>query len=179
MADQKPGADKPTTATRSEAAAKPAAPAAATSARPAQSGTQSGAPAASPAASPAPQGAAQSNAQSASSGATSAGAQGQNRSVGLAVRLAPVDDNDLPVMSNYTAVNVATGIVYVDFGFLEPGLLTALPRLFQQGAQLPEAVNGKLGVRVGMGIDTLVNLQQQLGQVIANLQAGVEAARKQ
>ena len=38
----------------------------------------------------------------------------------LALRLAPVGDSDQPIVANYTALNVSPGMVFVDFGFLEP-----------------------------------------------------------
>jgi hypothetical protein len=59
--------------------------------------------------------------------------------------------------------------VYVDFGFLEPAMLAALPRVAKEGGKLPERLNGKLAVRVAMGYDTMANLHQQLGRVLAGL----------
>ncbi len=101
---------------------------------------------------------------------------GESKNIGLSVRLTPVDDSDLPVVANYTAVNVSPGMAFVDFGFIEPGMLAALPRMVQQGNKLPENINCKLAVRVAMGFEALSNLQQQLSQVLANLQKASEAA---
>jgi hypothetical protein len=96
----------------------------------------------------------------------------------LAVRLTPVEDSDLPVVANYTAINVSPGMAFIDFGFIEPGMLTALPRMVQQGAKLPENINCRLAVRVAMGLEALANLQQQLTQVLASAQAASAAAKK-
>jgi len=93
----------------------------------------------------------------------------------LGIRLQPVDNSDQPVVANYTSLNVAPGMVFMDFGFLEPGMLAALPRVARAGGKLPESVNGKLAVRVAMGYDGLANLHQQLGRVLAGLR---EAAAK-
>jgi hypothetical protein len=93
----------------------------------------------------------------------------------LGIRLAPVDNSDQPVVANYTNLNIAPGMVFIDFGFLEPGLLTAIPRVARSGGKLPESVNGKLAVRVAMGYDGLAMLQQQIGQ----LMAGLREARSQ
>jgi hypothetical protein len=82
---------------------------------------------------------------------------------------------DQPIVANYSAVNVAPGMVFLDFGFMEPGMLAALPRVAKQGGKLPEQVNGKLAVRVAMGYDVLANLHQQLGRVLA----GLAEARKE
>ena len=83
----------------------------------------------------------------------------------MAVRLAPVNNSDQPVLANYATVNVAPGMAFIDFGFLEPGLLAALPRVAKEGGKLPQSVNGKLAVRVAMGYDGLAGLHQQIGRV--------------
>jgi hypothetical protein len=81
------------------------------------------------------------------------------------VRLVPIDNADQPVLANYTALSAAPGMVFLDFGFLEPAMLAALPRLAKSGAKLPEAVHGKLAVRVAMGFDALQNLKQQIDRL--------------
>ena len=90
----------------------------------------------------------------------------------------PVDNSDQPVLMNYTSLNVAPGMVFIDFGFLEPAMLTALPRVAKQGGKLPESVNGKLAVRVAMGFDGLANLHQQLGRVLTGLRDAQSQAGK-
>lgn len=101
-------------------------------------------------------------------------AEGGN-SVGLGLRLVPVRDSDQPIVANYTAVSVAPGMAFVDFGFIEPAMLAALPRVARQGGKLPETINGKLAARVALGYDALANLHQQLGKLLAGL---AEAAAK-
>jgi hypothetical protein len=68
--------------------------------------------------------------------------------VGLNVRLARAGNADQPVLANFTRVNGAPGMVFVDFGFLEPAALEALSRLARSGGKIPETLNGKLAVRV-------------------------------
>lgn len=89
----------------------------------------------------------------------------------MGVRLAPVDNSDQPVLANYATVNVAPGMAFIDFGFLEPGLLAAIPRVAKQGGKLPQSLNGKLAVRVAMGYDALAGLHQQVGRVLVGLRA--------
>jgi hypothetical protein len=110
--------------------------------------------------------------------AAPAAAGQESKNIGLGVRLTPVDDSDLPVVANYTAINVSPGMAFIDFGFIEPGMLAALPRMVQQGNKLPDNINCKLAVRVAMGYEAMSNLQQQLTQVLANLQANAGAAAK-
>ena len=95
---------------------------------------------------------------------------------GLGLRLVPVDQSDQPVLSNLTSVTVAPGLVFIDFGFVEPGLLSALPRMARLGGKLPERINGKLAVRVALGFDSLAALHQQLGQVVKGLGDAARAA---
>ena len=97
----------------------------------------------------------------------------------LALRLAPVRDSDQPIVANYTALNVSPGMVFVDFGFIEPGMLAALPRMAREGGKMPESINGKLAARVALGYDALAQLHQQLGRVLAGLsEAASKAAQK-
>jgi len=93
----------------------------------------------------------------------------------LPLRLVPVRDSDQPIVANYTALNVAPGMVFVDFGFIEPGMLAALPRLAREGGKMPESLNGKLAARVALGYDAVAQLHQQLGRVLTSLS---EAASK-
>ena len=93
------------------------------------------------------------------------------KSVELSIRLAPVENSDQPVLSNFTRINGAPGMVFVDFGFLEPSALAGLSQLARTGGKIPETLAGKLAVRVALGYDTLVALHQQLGQVVEGLKA--------
>jgi hypothetical protein len=95
----------------------------------------------------------------------------------LNIRLAPVDNSDLALVSNYSAINVAPGMAFIDFGFLEPAMLAALQRVGQEGGTLPERLDGKLAVRVAMGYDAMHTLHQQLGRAFAGLTAGTGAKK--
>jgi hypothetical protein len=91
---------------------------------------------------------------------------------GIPVRLIPVDGSDAPVASNYAAVQPGYGMVYLDFGFLEPSTVLAVQQLARDDSkERPEMVNGRLSTRVVMGYDVLVHLYGQMGQVINALQA--------
>ena len=114
----------------------------------------------------------------AAAAAVATAAASETKSIGMSVRLAPSGDSDRPVFSNFTNVNVAPGTVFVDFGFLEPGVLSALPQMVKDGNKLPEAINGRLSVRVAMGLDAMANLHQQLSRVIASLNAAAAEAQK-
>jgi hypothetical protein len=85
------------------------------------------------------------------------------------IRLASMDGSDKPVMSNYVAFEATPGIVYIDFGFIEPALIVALQRATQAGVALPEQINGRMAVRVAVGVDVLQNIHQQMGHVLNTL----------
>ena len=96
-------------------------------------------------------------------------AGGEARTIGLGVRLVPAGDSDQPRVANYTALTLAPGMAFIDFGFFEPAMLAALPRVAQQGGKLPESINGRLATRVAMSYETLANLHQQLGNALQGL----------
>jgi hypothetical protein len=93
----------------------------------------------------------------------------------LGLRLVPSGNSDQPVFANVCNVNVAPGVAFIDFGFLEPAMLTALPRVAKQGGKLPERIEGRLAVRVALGVEALASLHQQIGRVLS---AGQRAAKK-
>jgi len=106
------------------------------------------------------------NEPEAGSGNAQAGAA---QTTSLGIRLVAVNNSDQPVVSNYVSLNISPSMAFVDFGFLEPSVLAALPRVAQSGGKLPERLDGKLAVRVAMGYDSLANLHQQLGRVLASV----------
>lgn len=88
----------------------------------------------------------------------------------LRINLVPADQSDKPVLSNYAVVRVTPGLVYLDFGFIDPGVLPALNAAVGKGQKPPEQINARLAVRVALGIDTLALLQQQISGVVQGLQ---------
>ncbi|NOS81418.1 MAG: hypothetical protein HOP32_07555 [Nitrospira sp.] len=64
---------------------------------------------------------------------------------------------------------MAQGIAYLDFGFIEPALLAKVAVDSQHGKTLPETVEGKLAVRVSLGLDVMARLQGQMQQVFLNI----------
>jgi hypothetical protein len=117
---------------------------------------------------------------SSKAGASSqAAGAGETKNVGLNVRLTPVGNTDQPIYSNFTNVTVSPGTVFVDFGFLEPAVLAALPQMVRDGSKLPDSLNGRLSARIAMGLDAMANLHQQLTRVMQSLNAAAEAQKAQ
>ena len=97
-----------------------------------------------------------------------AGAAAQEgRSVSLGVRLVPMNNSDQPLFANYTTVNATPGVAFLDFAFLEPSVLLALPHV----EKVPESINGRLVVRVALAPDALQNLARQLNSLLQPRQA--------
>ena len=92
-----------------------------------------------------------------------------NKVVSLSVRLDSIGQSDQPVLANYTTVGVAQGMVYLDFGFIEPNALALVARTAREGRQIAKTLEGKRVVRVAIGLDVLQRLQQQLQQVLVGL----------
>ena len=91
----------------------------------------------------------------------------KGKPVSIGVRLQPVSNADQPIVANHTALHPTSGMVLIDFGFIEPELLATLPRLAKQGKKLPDAMEGKLVTRVALGPDALTGLHRQLSQLLA------------
>lgn len=96
--------------------------------------------------------------------------QPNDRTVAMPVRLKADHETSQPAVANYTYVSVAQGLAYLDFGFLEPALMSTVLQRAQQGATLPSQLDGRVASRVALPLDALVRLHQQLTQVVKDLQ---------
>ena len=96
----------------------------------------------------------------------------------IAVRLVPANDSDRPVLANYVSLQPASGMLLLDFGFLEPSVIAALPNVARRGGKLPESLNGRLAVRVAMGYDCAAQLQNQLTRLLSQMTQAAETAKR-
>lgn len=101
------------------------------------------------------------------SAASAAPAQPATQSVNL--QLIPVNGSDQPTFANITVVQPTAGVTLIDFGFLDPGAMTALNNIARAGMKVPERVNGRLAVRIAMSYEALAALHQQIGGVLQAL----------
>ncbi len=95
--------------------------------------------------------------------------EAKDKTIALNVRLKPSDPSAHPHTTNYTNVGIAQGIAYLDFGFIEPGLLAAIANTSKDGQAAPKGLEGALVTRVAMGIDVLARLHQQIQHVFVGL----------
>ena len=95
--------------------------------------------------------------------------EAQDKVLALNVRLKSNDSSTHPRATNYTNVGVAQGIAYLDFGFIEPALLSAIAKTIKNGQGAPKGIEGQLVMRVAMGIDVLAGLQRQIQQILVGM----------
>lgn len=100
---------------------------------------------------------------------TTAAASAQRLQVN--VRLQPASASEQPIFSNFAMARGASGTVFIDFGFIEPGALPALARLAQSGGKVPDALEGRLACRVALGLDSAAQLVQQLNHLLQSAAA--------
>lgn len=95
--------------------------------------------------------------------------EAKDKTIALNIRLKPSDASAHPYATNYMNVGAAQGIAYVDFGFIEPGLLAAIAKTAKDGQAAPKELEGALVTRVAMGVDVLARLHQQIQQLLIGL----------
>ncbi|MET0383339.1 MAG: hypothetical protein ABW032_07950 [Burkholderiaceae bacterium] len=95
---------------------------------------------------------------------------------GVAIRLGSVNNSDSAVVANYVSLNPSYGMVFVDFGFLEPSMVASVQQLVRDGKQLPDTLSGKLSARIALGYDVVASLHAQLGQLLESFQQPEEKA---
>lgn len=96
--------------------------------------------------------------------------QNGDKSVSVNVRLKSIGDTDQPALANYSHASLSQGLAYIDFGFLEPGLIGAVAQRAQNGEAMPNQLVGTRAVRVALPVDAVIRLHQQLQQMVASLQ---------
>ena len=97
------------------------------------------------------------------------------QTVQVDIRLRAVEGSDRPVLSNFTVVQGAPGMVFVDFGFLDPQAINAISQAGKSGAKMPDAVGGQLASRVAMNLQTASQLAQQHNDLLRRAQRPVAA----
>ncbi len=87
----------------------------------------------------------------------------------VALHLRPVDHSDRAIVSNVSAVHAGSGMVFIDFGFVEQHLIAGITRAVRAGEAAATSVDGRLECRVAMSVTDVVQLAHQLQQVLGSL----------
>lgn len=95
----------------------------------------------------------------------------------VALHLRPVDHSDRAIVSNVSAVHAGSGMVFIDFGFVEQHLIAGITRAVRAGEAAATSVDGRLECRVAMSTADVAQLALQLQQVLASLRRQPAAER--
>jgi hypothetical protein len=95
-----------------------------------------------------------------------AGLVHDGKALSVRVNLRPIEPSAQPIYSNFTGVQHGAGVVFVDFGFLEPSALNNLAKAAQSGTNAPDTIGGRLVCRTALSRDAAASLAQQLMQVL-------------
>lgn len=83
------------------------------------------------------------------------------------LRMKVTDVSSRAIVSNVTAVQTGTGMVFIDFGFVEQQAFAEMKRALRAGEAV-SGLDGRLECRVAMGVADVAQLIQQLQQVLAS-----------
>ncbi len=90
----------------------------------------------------------------------------ETRSVQIGLRLRAVEQSERAIVSNVTAVQASSGMVFIDFGFLEQQALDEINKAVATSGQTDAIVDGRLECRIAMGLDNVAQLHRQLEQLL-------------
>jgi hypothetical protein len=95
------------------------------------------------------------------------GTSAENSALQVALRLRASDHSDRAIVSNVSAVHAASGMVFIDFGFVEQQAIEQVTRALRAGTPAATSVDGRLECRIAMGLGDLTQLARQLQQVLS------------
>lgn len=95
----------------------------------------------------------------------------EQKAVQVALRLRAVDRSDRPIVANVSAVHASSGMVFVDFGFIEQQAIDEITRAMRAGSEAAANIDGRLECRIAMSVGDLAQLSRQLQQVLSAIGA--------
>jgi hypothetical protein len=90
----------------------------------------------------------------------------QPHAIQVGIRMQQGEHTGQPIYANFTAVQGGQGVVFVDFGFLEPQALNSLTQMTQAGNKVPETIAARMSSRMAISVDAAANLARQLNQLL-------------
>ena len=102
----------------------------------------------------------------------------QPQALQVGIRMQQGEHTGQPMYSNFTAVQGGQGVVFVDFGFLEPQAMQTLARMTQSGEKVPETIGARMSCRMAISADAAANLNRQLSQLLRPKAAKTPDAEK-
>lgn len=93
----------------------------------------------------------------------------EQKPVQVSLRLRAVDRSDRPIVANVSAVHASSGMVFVDFGFIEQQAIDEITRAMRAGTETAAAIDGRLECRIAMSVGDIAQLSRQLQQVLSTI----------
>lgn len=93
----------------------------------------------------------------------------EQKAVQVSLRLRAVDRSDRAIVSNVSAVHASSGMVFLDFGFVEQQAIDEITRAMRAGSETAANIDGRLECRIAMSVGDIVQLSRQLQQVLASV----------
>ena len=93
------------------------------------------------------------------------GESAQQSQMRVNINLQQGEHTGQPIYSNFTAVQPGQGVVFVDFGFLDPQTIHILNRMTESGEQ-SQTVNARMSCRMAISIEAASQLVMQINQLL-------------
>ena len=93
------------------------------------------------------------------------GESAQQSQMRVNIKMQQGEHTGQPIYSNFTAVQPGQGVLFVDFGFLDPQTINALNRMAQSGEQA-QTVNARMSCRMAISLEAASQLTRQLNQLL-------------
>lgn len=83
----------------------------------------------------------------------------------VSVKMQQNERTSQPIYANFTSVQGGQRVIIVDFGFVDPQLISALNRMAKSGEKTPDTIDATMSCRIALSIETASQLAQQLNQL--------------
>lgn len=90
----------------------------------------------------------------------------QPHPVQINIRMQQGEHTGQPIYSNFTSVQGGSGVIIVDFGFLDPQAISALNRMVRSDEKTSATIDAKLSCRIAISIDAANHLVRQLNLLL-------------
>ncbi len=90
----------------------------------------------------------------------------ESQSLQVALRLRPSERSDRAIVSNVSAVHAGSGLVFIDFGFIEQQAIDEITRTMRSDQKTPANIDGRLECRIAMSPGDVAQLARQLQQIL-------------
>ncbi len=98
-----------------------------------------------------------------------------NAGVQITLRLRPVDHSDRALVANVSTARLASGMVFLDFGFVEQQAIEDVTRAARAGKSGTASLDGRLESRIAMSPGDAAQLMQQLQQLLQTMSSRQKA----